>query len=225
MKPKINQKELKVKVAREEDLPIIMMIEKEGYPPDMHADEGKILERIKTFPQGQFIVYWKNEPVAYATNQILSFTPKEKPKTWLQYTNGGYIKNTHNPKGNALFYVSVAVRPAFRKKRIGTFVYEYRLKLAKKLNLEYAFGVFRIQTLRQNLFSLYKIAERNFLQLENEKIIEIARDYLHKIKEGRVKDPLIILFRQGFKLLGITPWYMGDVESLHVGAVLYKELS
>jgi GNAT superfamily N-acetyltransferase len=220
----MRETDLKVKIAKEKDLPTLMMIEREGYPPDMHANEEKMIERIRTFPQGQFIVYWKNEPVAYATNQLLYFTPHQKPKTWLQYTNGGYIKSTHDPEGNALFYISTAVRPKFRRKGIGSFIYNYRLNLARKMNLEYAFGVFRIQTLRQNLFSIYQITEREFLQLENSKIIKIAKDYLSKIKRGDVKDPLIILFRQGFKILGVVPWYMGDIESLHTGVVLYRKV-
>jgi ribosomal protein S18 acetylase RimI-like enzyme len=216
--------ELKVKLATLDDLPTIMLIERESYPLDMQANEEKIRERIKTFPEGQFIVFLKNKPVAYSTNQILNFDPKEKAKTWLQYTNGGYIASTHEPKGNAFYFVSVGVRPNFRRMGIGSFVYDKRLEIASNLGLEYAFGNFRIQTFRENLKYVYGLDEREFLKLEDNKIKKIGMDYIKKIKCGIIKDPLIILFKRDFVVLDVVPWYMGDIESLHLGVVLYKKL-
>lgn len=215
---------LRIRRATLQDLSTLMLIERESYPSDMHADEGKMKERIDVFSEGQFIVYLNAEPVGYATNQIVHFKPDEKGKTWLQMTNGGYIANTHDVSGNALHFVSTGVRPPFRRHGIGSFIYDRRLEMAKDFDLEFTFGDFRIQTFRYNLEQMYGIKEREFLRLEDSDIRVIGKDYLEKIRNGVVSDPINILFRRGFILLDIVPWYMGDVESLHMGAIMYKDV-
>lgn len=208
--------------ATHSDVGALLEIERESYPPDMQADEDKLRERLDVFPEGQLLLWVGKEPVGYATNQVLRFDPAAPAKTWLQCTNGGYIANTHESGGNALYFVSTGVRGRWRSRGLGSMLYDSRLELAQALGLEYAFANFRIQTLRQNLGRFFGLSERAYLQRSEGDLQTIGHRYLELIEAGEVRDPLCILFRRGFRVLGIRPWYMADVESLHLGVVMYR---
>jgi GNAT superfamily N-acetyltransferase len=199
----------------------MLLVERESYPPDMQADEEKLRDRLEVFPEGQLIVLLDGSPAGYATNQILQFEPGGPGRCWLQCTNGGYVRSTHDPGGNALYFISTGVRAALRRRGIGSLLYDGRLALARRLGLRYAFANFRIQTLRATLGRIYGIGEREFLKLEDDQIRALGQDYIARVAAGEVEDPLRILFRRNFLLLAVIPWYMGDVESLHMGAVMY----
>jgi len=106
-----------------------------------------ILEQVETFPEGQFVAVYEEDDgseivVGMAATMRTSYSPSEKAKDWMDAIGGLHIPN-HEPDGDWLYGVEMAVRPMYHRNGIGTQLYKRRFQLVKDLNLRgwYAVGM------------------------------------------------------------------------------------
>jgi len=101
-----------------------------------------IEEQLKRFPEGHFVALDGEDVVGVAITMRTHHTPDEPPSKWLEAIGGPNMTN-HEPDGNWLYGVEMAVLPAYQGRGIGTRLYEARFNLVKRLNLKgwYAGGI------------------------------------------------------------------------------------
>ena len=153
-----------------------------------------IRNQLKRFPDGQFVAVINDDGVerviASATTMRTNIPPHAGK--WLDTIGNISIKN-HDPKGEWLYGVEMAVRPSFRRQGIGTALYQARFDLVKRLNLKgwYAGGM---------LMGYDK--HRGKMSVE---------DYGNQVLAGTLVDPTVTMQqRRGFELRALILDYMEE---------------
>jgi len=101
-----------------------------------------VLHAVKIFPEGQFIALADGQPAGMASTMRVKKSPDEPKASWHDSIGGLYL-DKFDPNGEWLYGVEVAVKPQFRRRGIGTALYEARFALVRKLGLKgwYAGGM------------------------------------------------------------------------------------
>lgn len=196
---------IRIRQAKIEDIPQILEVEKATWGEEKAATKEMFESRIKTFPEGTLVAIFGNKIVGVIATEIVNYNPKEKVLTWYEVTDNGYIRKTHNPKGDSLYGVDLSIHPLYQNKGIGKKLMIAVGKLAIKYNLKRGF-------LGARVLNYHKYANR----------IKI-KDYVRitKEKKGDIPpDPELIFYHKlGLKILKIIPNYFKDPESLNYGVL------
>jgi len=106
-----------------------------------------ILQHVERFPEGQFVAVYRELDgaeivVGMAATMRTSRSPTEPSLDWITAIGDLCISN-HEPDGEWLYGVEMAVRPMYHRNGIGTQLYNKRFQLVKDLNLRgwYAVGM------------------------------------------------------------------------------------
>ena len=194
--------------AEKKDLNEIVQLENEIWPEGTRATRNKFESRLRIFPQGFFLAYKNNQLIGVSTAEIIEYDEKNPPKSWEFISDNGYITNTHNPKGNALYVVSIGAKS---RSGGGSALLQEQKRLTEKLNLKFLVLGARIPG--------YDEYCRNGKEI---KIEEYAR--LKRSDNELFDSELRFYTRNGLKLWKIMLNYMGDdKESRNYGAIMVWE--
>lgn len=198
------------RIDHQKTLDAVAAIEKEIWPAteSLQAPKEKFESRAAIFPEGFLLISTPQLGLAgVSTAEIIDYNPEHPPISWEEITDNGWIRNTHNPNGDALYLVSVGAKSGFG---VGTKLVQEQINLAKKLNLKYLVLGARIPEYHQYHQQHPQTSINEYLSLE---------------KEGKPYDPEIRFYsRCGLKVKKIIPNYMeDDPESEHYGAIMVWE--
>lgn len=120
------------------DWPALFQIQRECFPPPYPEEQlwsyEQIESHVRRFPQGALCAEVDGELVGSCTSLIIQFDPAHLDHSWSEVTGDGYI-TTHNPEGDSLYGVDMAVRPAWRGKGVARAMYQARYDLVRQLGL------------------------------------------------------------------------------------------
>lgn len=194
-------------VERPKTLGMVAKLEKEVWPAteSLQAPREKFELRAKIFPEGFLLISTPELGLAgVSTAEIINYDPEHPPISWEEITDNGWIKNTHDQKGNALYLVSVGAKSGFG---VGTRLVQEQISLAKKLNLNYLVLGARIPGYHEYHKNNPSVSIEEYLALKN---------------NFEPYDPEIRFYsRCGLKVIRIVPNYMeDDPESENYGAIM-----
>lgn len=154
----------------QKDLEQLVRLQKKCYPEDFLYDKELFLSHIKLFPEGAFAVTDRSgKIVASATSMIVDLV-EDEDHTWLEETDNGRI-TSHNPKGDTLYGVNLAIDPEHRGKGIGKMLYHKLFSLVSEYGLKQFFIAIRMPGYHSFYDELSPI------------------EYLHLIEAGKFVDP------------------------------------
>lgn len=137
--PIFNDIKFTVRNYTEADIDQLIDIQHECFPPPYPVEQlwnrEQLFNHIHIFPKGAMCVECDGKLVGSSTCLIVKWYPNSLAHTWAEITDNGYIR-THDPEGNTLYGVDIAVRPAWRKKGVAKLMYQARFALVKELNLD-----------------------------------------------------------------------------------------
>lgn len=193
----------------EELLDEVMEVERSAWSPELQATKAKFASRLHIFPDGFFVARVDDKIQGVTTSQIATYDPNAS-KTWDEITDNGTIAKTHDPKGNALYVVSVGVAKEAQGNRVGSQIVDAQKKLASNLGLKYLYLGARIP------------GYSNYRREHGEVSIE---DYLKlKDSDGEALDPEIRFYnRCGLEVKKIISEFEPDIDSRNYGAVMVWE--
>lgn len=199
--------EVSVRNAEEKDIDSVISLENEIWPEGTRATREKFESRLNIFPRGFFLAYKSGKLIGVSTSEIIKYNSENPPESWEAITDNGFIKNTHNPQGNALYVVSIGARS---RSGGGTALIQAQKKLMEELSLRFLVLGARIPGYGE----YYKNSE-----VPIEKYVELRR------KNGQSLDPELRFYaRNGLGLVKIVPNYMeDDRESRNYGAIMVWE--
>jgi ribosomal protein S18 acetylase RimI-like enzyme len=196
---------IKIRTIRREDIDKIIEIENAAWGIEKAATKEMLLSRLEVFPEGFFCAEVDGEICGFSTQEIIRMEDfPDKDKTWNLLTDNGFLKRSHNSKGDALFGVSMSVPQYVSDKNVALTLYEYCGKLAIKFNLKKIYVGSRIP-------KYYKHQEKMSVE-----------EYVHgRSRTGRILDPELALYvNLGLKIEKISPNYFKDPESLDYGVLM-----
>lgn len=194
-----------------DDLPAIQALMARVYAPPLHGPEAVWSERgmlrhLARFPQGQFVADLEGAVVGTSTCMRLSLERALAPHTWGDLTARGTLA-THEPEGEALYGVNIAVDPDCQGQGVGHGLYEARIALARSQGCRWFVAGARIP-------GYHRHAERMS-----------PEDYLAEVAAGRLFDPTVSKqMAVGFQVRGLLRDYAPDPETLGHAALIVMEL-
>ncbi|HEY3400482.1 MAG TPA: GNAT family N-acetyltransferase [Geothrix sp.] len=180
------------------------------YPPP-HGPEAvwsaeNLRRHLAVFPEGQMVVEAGEHLVGTATAQRVSLAAALAPHTWSGITGHGSL-STHDPTGEALYGVNIAVDPAWQGRGIGRLLYQARIELARRLGCQAFVAGARIPGYHRHAEKLGPEA------------------YVEAVVAGRIFDPTLSKQLQvGFQVRGVLRDYTHDVETIGHAALIVMEL-
>ncbi len=202
---------LRIRLRAEEDLAGILQLLRRAYPPSPRGPAAPwtdevLREQMRRFPEGQWVARRVDgRLLGTASCMRVDLRWAMAPHTWAELTAEGTL-STHDPMGNALYGVGLAVDPAFQGLGIGRSLTEARLDMGALLGCR-AF-----------------VAGARMAGYRHARALG-PQGYLAEVKAGRLWDPTLSKeMALGFELLGVLPAYAPDPESEGYAALVYKPL-
>lgn len=121
------------------DLDQLIAIQRECFPPPFPSElwwsAEQIASHARLFPAGALCAEAEDGTlVGSATAHRLAWSPADPDHTWAEAADGGWLRN-HDPAGDTLYGVDIAVRPAWRGRGVARRLYRARYDLVRRLGL------------------------------------------------------------------------------------------
>lgn len=169
-----------------------------------------IQAHIERFPEGQFIAMRISGPsaghaVAMAVTMRTSRPPTAPVLPWRQAI-GDLRLSAHEPQGDWLYGVELAVHPGYRRHGIGTALYEARFELVKALNLRGWHAVGMLMGYRD--------------YADNMDVVE----YGQRVIACQIKDPTVTMqMNRGFRAEQVVTDYVDEPAAGDAGVQIVWE--
>jgi predicted amidohydrolase/GNAT superfamily N-acetyltransferase len=174
---------LEVRAAVAADIPGILSLISRAYPGIENYGAGQISGQINNFPEGQFVALLEGAVVGYCASSRIDEAVALGVHDWATITGNGF-GSRHDPTGDWLYGIEMAVDDRQRGLRIGKRLYEARRMLAEQLELR---GIVFAGRMPGYARARAKVGT--------------PEAYLEAVREGQLRDPVI-----GFQLAnGFTP--------------------
>lgn len=202
----------RVRARTLDDIAAIPDLMRRVYPPPLHGPEAiwgerNLLRHLAHFAAGQFVAEaGDGRVIGTATSMRLSLADALAPHTWQGITGEGSL-STHQPGGEVLYGVNIAVDPAWQGRGAARALYEARLGLARRLGCKAFVAGARIPGYRAVAGSLEPEA------------------YVAEVAAGARFDPTLSKqMALGFEVKGLLRDYAPDPETLGHAALIVLHL-
>ncbi|MBC7691231.1 MAG: GNAT family N-acetyltransferase [Methylotenera sp.] len=199
--------------TRLEDIDPIIDLCAAVYPGMYSWGPNQLTSHLEVFPEGQFVVVQKvpspasglvtDRVIGMASSLIVDYSNHDLRSKWKDITEWGYLGNHAPERGRTLYGVEIMVHPEFQGKGVGKLLYQRRELLARERRMLNIRAGARIS-------GYHRYAQKMS-----------AREYVVAVIRGEFSDPtLSFQLKRGFRVIGLTPYYFHDPESLNHAAVI-----
>ncbi len=187
-----------IRNATPDDIPGLQALSAKVYGEGEEYSRDHLMAQINRFPDGQFVAEYEGTIVGHCATFMIASEHAFGPHTWMQITGGGYAAR-HDPEGDVLYGMDVAVDPDYRRLRIGQRFYKARRELCQWLELKGIVFAGRMPGYA-----------RRAKQYPN------PEDYVKAVRESKLRDPVITFqLNQGYEPLGVLRHYLPeDTDSM-----------
>ncbi|WP_144095519.1 bifunctional GNAT family N-acetyltransferase/carbon-nitrogen hydrolase family protein [Croceicoccus sediminis] len=202
MNQKSSKARLEVRQAEARDVSAIAALVRRAYEDLPAYTFGEIRGQMNHYPEGCFVAKLDGKLVGYCATMRVTKNMAMRAHTWDEITGNGF-GSRHIPNGEWLYGYEMCVDPKVRGTRIGRRLYEERRALAERLELA---GI------------VFGGRMPNYTR--NRRKVEDPQDYLNKVVEGRIHDPVLrFQLANGFEPIGILEGYLPEDKKSKANAV------
>ncbi|MDT9598437.1 GNAT family N-acetyltransferase [Sphingosinicella rhizophila] len=182
---------LQIRVATSADMAGILSLIGRSYPGMENYGVGQITGQINNFPDGQFVAIFEGEVVGYCASSRVDEAIALGPHDWATITGNGF-GSRHDPTGDWLYGIEMAVDARRRGLRIGKRLYEARRALAERLELR---GI------------VFGGRMPGYARARNK--VSGPEEYLAAVRDGKLRDQVIgFQLANGFSPIGVLRDYL-----------------
>jgi ribosomal protein S18 acetylase RimI-like enzyme len=157
--------------------------------------EAHFDSHLRIFPEGDFVALDGELVVGLGAGFFTDFDLDHPQHTYVEMIGGGYF-TTHNPDGAYYYGADISVHPDYRRRGIGSMLYEARKNLVRRYGKK---GI---------------IAGGALADYARHKDELSVKEYVDRVVAGTLYDAtLSFQLRQGFVVRGILENYITDPET------------
>ena len=157
--------------------------------------EEHFLNHCRLFPEGNFVALHRDRVIGLGSGFLIDFDFEQAQHRFQQIIDGGFYRN-HDPKGDWYYGGDISVHPKFRRRGVGSRLYEARMGIVKRLN--------RRGIVAGGLIPGYAAYKGRMSPSE----------YVQKVVAGKIKDStLSFQLGRGFEVRGLLEDYIEDSAS------------
>lgn len=198
---------IEVRPLRATDIPQVQELQRLCFPGMSPWDEAHFLSQITRFPEGQIVIEFDDRIVATSSSLIVATESFDRHHTLKDVSGDGHITG-HNPRGDALYGIDIAVDPQFRGLRLARRVYEARKEIIVERNLRRFLIAGRIP-------GFHKVAGTMS-----------AKEYVRRVIAKDLKDPVLTTqLANGFVVRSVLSGYLPSDHESRGNAVLMEWLN
>ncbi len=183
-----------------------------GYPTDRYChciNPESVAEQLERFPEGQFVAVTyedgKEKVIGMASTMLTERSPDEAPLAWYDMIGSFGLRN-HDPEGDWLYGVEIAVHPDHQRHGVGSALYKARLALIGEFDLRgwYAGGMLMGYDRYRDSLS--------------------PAEYARLVIAGELNDPTVSMqLNRGFDARAIIENYYPEWKAGHAAVLLVHE--
>ena len=183
-----------------------------GYPTDRYChciNPDAVAEQLERFPIGQFVAVTYEDGaekvIGMATTMITSRSPDHDPLPWYDVIGSFGLRN-HDPEGDWLYGVDIAVHPDYQRNGVASALYKARLALIDELHLQgwYAGGM--------------------LMGYDEHRDHLTPRQYAELVIAGDLTDPTVTMqLHRGLEPRAIIEGYYPEWKAGHAAVLLVHE--
>lgn len=167
--------------------------------PTLGADEllreEHFLNHCRLFPEGNFVAIFEDRVIGLGSGFLIDFDFAHAQHSFQEIIDGGFYSN-HDPEGDWYYGGDISVHPDFRRRGVGSLLYEARKDVVKRMN--------RRGIVAGGLIPGYA----------NYKGSMAPRQYVDKVVAGAIYDStLSFQLGRGFEVRGLLADYIEDEAS------------
>ena len=95
--------------------------------------EEHFLNHCRLFPQGNFVALHRDRVIGLGSGFLIDFDFEHAQHRFQEIIDGGFYRN-HDPEGDWYYGGDISVHPEFRRRGVGSQLYEARKGIVKQLN-------------------------------------------------------------------------------------------
>lgn len=192
-----------IRPATEDDIRGYARVQEAEWAGSIAAAEEQIWSRVKVFPEGVLIAVHDNKVVAGTTAIKLTNYRVDDGLSWSSLCDDGWCTN-HDPEGEVMFGVDLSVSRNAPRSTSSRMFYHLMLLVARQ-GVEAFYWGSRMPRYHRHADSM---SAEEYSQARNSR--------------GRLIDPELEIYSRvpGMELVGVTPNYFPDPESLDYGAIM-----
>ncbi len=186
------------------DFSDVQEVHRGAYPELESWSLQQFVSQLELFPEGQLCVEIDGRVVATSSSLIVNLHDLPEHHTYHDVCEGGMIRG-HDPDGDTLYGIDIAVHPEFRGQRFARRIYDQRKDLAKRLNLRGIVFGGRMPNYRRYAAEIS------------------PQEYLAKVLRKEVRDPVILAqVANGFIAREVLENYLPNDKASSGHAVLME---
>ncbi|MCA9674160.1 MAG: GNAT family N-acetyltransferase [Kofleriaceae bacterium] len=166
------EKRLVVRPLRKSDIKAVQALQRRCFPDIEPWTAAQMESQLAIFPEGQLCIELDGKLVATSSSLIVDEEDFGSWHSLKQVSDGGYIRS-HDPEGDTLYGIDIAVDPANRGMRLARRLYEVRKELCMRHNLRAILIAGRIPG--------YHVHSREMS----------AEEYVRRVLAKKLKDPVL----------------------------------
>jgi len=192
----VSGRRLVLRQLQKSDYAAVVELQRRGFPTIEPWTPEQFESQISIFPEGQLGVEIDNVLVATSSSLIVDEEDFGAYHTFDEVSDKGFIRN-HDPEGDTLYGIDIAVDPKHRGERLTRRIYGARKGLATERNLRAILIAGRIP-------GYGKVADKMS-----------AEEYTRRVVRKDLKDPVLTSqLSQGFAIRAVLRSYLpSDTES------------
>ena len=200
-------KRVLVRPMRVSDIEAVRALQRRCFPGIEPWDPDQLISQIQRFGPGQLCVEYGGKLVATSSSLLVDGEDFAGVHTYGEASDDGYIRN-HDPDGDTLYGIDIAVDPALRGMRLARRIYEARKELAREHNLRAILIAGRIPGYHRHAASM------------------TADEYVRRVMRKELKDPVMTAqLANGFAVREVIVGYLPNDKESCGHAVLMEWLN
>ena len=157
--------------------------------------EEHFLNHCRLFPEGNFVALHKDQVIGLGSGFLIDFNFDHAQHSFQEFIDGGFYTQ-HDPDGDWYYGGDISVHPSFRRRGVGSMLYEARKGIVTRLN-------------RRGI-----VAGGLIPGFADYKAMMLPSEYVHRVVTGEIYDStLSFQLGRGFEVRGMLEGYIADEAS------------